>query len=292
MDTATITTEDAGVVVRKGIPYARHGNVELRGDLYLPAGDGPFPVVVAAPGGGWRLCDPRAAKVWGPFLAMNGIALFGFNYRVADKTKMFPEAVCDVVSAIQFVRGAADELGIDPARIAMLGSSAGAHVGALATLGGDSPHFRNAQPANDFSSADASVKAFAGIYGVYDLFALWQQEIADITDPKERRSECLIGAPPFANRQSYFDASPISYVRYAVNTIPMFIAYGTADETVNPQFQTIPFIGALKQAGFMVRDFPVIGAGHFWFGEESIDDPRGYTGYIAPRLLRFFKQFL
>src|SRR5438067_9116219 len=114
--------------IRKGIVYASRPGEELRGDFYAPAGTGPFPVIVAAPGGGWFVSDPGGLKNWGEFLARNGIAMFAIQYRVSAQEKTFPKPVFDVLSAIQFVRGSASDFNIDPDRIALLGSSAGAHV--------------------------------------------------------------------------------------------------------------------------------------------------------------------
>lgn len=278
--------------MRSGIVYAKHDGVELQGDLYAPAGGGPFPAVVAAPGGGWFVCDRAGMKQWGEFLARNGIAAFVVQYRVAMAEKTFPQSACDVLAAIQFVRGSASELGIDPARIGILGSSAGAHVGALAALAGDNPLFKNRNPANGHGGVDPAIKTFAGIYGPYDLFAHWQHEIADSSNASGRRSECFLGVPPFADRQLYFDASPINHVRYATNKIPMFVAYGTEDSVVDPETQSVRFARVLKQAGHYVVSVPVVGATHFWFSEDPIDEPGSYSAHLAPRLLRFLKRHL
>lgn len=279
------------VRIRSDIVYAERGNVQLRGDLYAPSGRGPFPVVVAAPGGGWLVCDRRGISHWGDYLARQGFALFAIEYRTAGAAKMFPEAVCDVVSAVQFVRRAASEFDIDPDRVALLGSSAGAHVAALTALAGDTSLFRS-QPANAHVDIGPAVKAFLGIYGVYDLFAHWQQEIADFPTANERRSERLLGGPPYADRQLYFNASPLSYVRHAANKLAIFLAYGTTDDVVSPHMQSEPFIRALKQAGYPVRACPVEGAGHFWFSEEPHDEPGSFTSFLAPQLLRFLKRYL
>jgi acetyl esterase/lipase len=228
---------------------------------------------------------------WGDYLARHGFALFAIEYRTAGAAKMFPEAVCDVVSAVQFLRNSANEFDIDPDRVALLGSSAGAHVAALTAFAGDTSLFRS-RPANAHVDIGPAVKAFLGIYGVYDLFALWQQEIADFPTANERRSERLLGVPPYADRQLYFDASPLSYVRHAANKLAVFLAYGTADEVVNPLTQSEPFLRALKQAGYPVRAYPVGGAGHFWFSEEPYDEPGSFTSFLAPRLLRFLKRHL
>jgi acetyl esterase/lipase len=278
--------------IRKGIVYAAHDGEELRGDFYAPDGGGPFPVVVAAPGGGWFVSDPGGLKPWGEFLARHGIAVFAIQYRVSATQKTFPKPVFDVLSAIQFVRGSAGELNVDPERIALLGSSAGAHVAALAALAGDAPPFANREPSNAHAGADTRVKAFAGVYGVYDLFAHWQHEIADYSNANGRRSECFLGAPPYADRQLYFDASPISHVRYAANKLAVFLAYGTADAVVNSRSQSEAFLKALRQAGFAVRECPVDGAGHFWFSEEPLEEPNSFVGFLAPRLLRFFQRHL
>jgi acetyl esterase/lipase len=289
-------TADADAVsigaIESDIVYAVHDGMELWGDFYRPAGEGPFPMVVAAPGGGWFVSDPRGIRAWGIHLARHGIAMFAIKYRTAVAEKTFPGAVCDVLAAIQFVRGSAATFDIDPERIGLLGSSAGAHVTSLAALAGGSPLFKDRQPAGGHAAVGTGVKLFAGIYGVYDLFAHWQHEIADFSKASERRSECFLGTSPYLDRQLYFDASPISHVRHAANKLAVFLAYGTADHVVNPQSQSEAFLRTLKQAGFAVRECPVVGAGHFWFSDEPIEEPGSYAGFLAPRLLRFLKRHL
>src|SRR5215510_5561772 len=84
----------------------------------------------------WIAGARSAFQYWGPYLAARGIAVFAISYRLATKTKTFPEAVQDVLAAVQFVRGKASAFGLDPARIGLLGASAGAHLAALAALSG------------------------------------------------------------------------------------------------------------------------------------------------------------
>lgn len=286
---SNLVTGDAPTpAVRQGIVYATPEGDPLRADFYAPAGDGPFPVVIAAPGGGWRFSQHGALKHWGAFFARNGIAMFAFQYRVSAAEKTFPKPVHDVLDAIRFVRSHAGELGIDPERIALLGSSAGAHLSALAALAGDVPPFASTEP----DRIPTHVKAFAGVYGVYDMFTHWQSEIADSPIAAQRRSECALGCSPYEDQQIYFDASPLRHVRHSANKLPVFLAWGTADQVVSPQAQTLPFLRALKQAGFMVHDCQVDGAGHFWFTEEPIDEPGSFSGFLAPRLLRFMRRYL
>ena len=103
------------IETRNGVSYATHDGVALAGDLYLPAGAGPFPALVGVHGGGWQAGARNAFQFWGPYLAERGYVLFAISYRLAKKgQKMFPQAVNDVLAAVQFVRGSAAEIKVDP----------------------------------------------------------------------------------------------------------------------------------------------------------------------------------
>jgi dipeptidyl aminopeptidase/acylaminoacyl peptidase len=93
------------------------------------------------------------------------------------------------------------------------------------------------------------------------------------------------------NRQLYFDASPISYATYANNKIGVLLVTGTQDDLVDPKQQTYPFQLALSQAGFFVRPCIVNGAPHYWMN-DPIEEPTSYSGFLAPRLMRFLAEKL
>ncbi|HEY5964579.1 MAG TPA: peptidase, partial [Xanthobacteraceae bacterium] len=87
---------------RPGVTYATHDSVALAGDLYLPKGAGPFPVMVGVHGGGWVQGARSAFQYWGPWFAARGVALFAVTYRLAKANqKTFPHAVQDVMAAVQ-----------------------------------------------------------------------------------------------------------------------------------------------------------------------------------------------
>jgi acetyl esterase/lipase len=278
-----------GVTVHNGIAYANHDGAELLGDLYLPKDAKSAPALVAVHGGGWIAGVRGAFQYWGPYLAARGIAIFAISYRLATKAKTFPEAVQDVLAGVQFLRGKASAFGIDPARIGLLGASAGAHLAAPAALSGKK--FLGAYPRDPFAATDISVKALVGVYGVYDLSAMWTSLQVQDGRNSDNKVEKLIGAPPMANRQTYFDASPVSYATYANNTIGVLLATGTEDDLVDPKTQTEPFQLALKQAGFFVRPCIVAGAPHYWMS-DPIEEPGSPSGFLTPRLLRFLAEKL
>jgi acetyl esterase/lipase len=275
------------VITQLGITYANHDGVELAGDLYLPKGAKTAPALVAVHGGGWVQGVRAAFQYWGPYLASRGIAVFSISYRLATKGKMFPQAVQDVLAGVQFVRGKAGEFGIDPARIGLMGASAGGHLAALAALSGKK--FIGGYPQDPFASTSAEVKALIGVYGVYDLAAMWTTY--QLQGGLDNNIQKFLGAPPMENRQLYFDASPTSYATLAGNKIGVLLATGTADDLVDPTEHTQPFMLALKQAGFFVRPCIVRGAPHYWMN-DPIEEPESYSGFLAPRLLRFLAEKL
>ena len=216
-------------------------------------------------GGGWVQACARAFQYWGPYLAARGIAMFSISYRLATKTKTFPEAVQDVLAGVQFLRGKAGAFGIDPARIGLLGASAGAHLAALAALGGKK--FAGGYPQDPFAAVDAGVKALVGVYGIYDAVAMWTNY--QVQGGRDNNFQKFMGASPMENRQLYFDASPISYATLANNAIGVLLVTGTEDDLVDRKVQTDPFQLALKQAGFFVR--PVHRAGRAALLDERSD---------------------
>ncbi|MGA7489095.1 MAG: alpha/beta hydrolase [Xanthobacteraceae bacterium] len=278
------------IETRSGVAYASHDGVSLAGDLYLPAGAGPFPTLVAVHGGGWQAGARSAFQFWGPYLAERGYALFAISYRLAKKgQKMFPQAVNDVLAAVRFVRGSASEMKVDPARIALFGASAGAHLASLAALGGDSAVFERAYPDDAHAAASAKVKAFVGVYGVYDLVDMWQRY--QLQSPRENNIENFMGAAPMDDPRLYFDASPVNYATFANNGIGVFLSVGTEDDLVDRRAQTDQFLMRLKQANFFVRTCIVQGAPHYWLN-DPIEEAGSYSGFLAPRLVRFLKERL
>jgi len=278
------------IEARAGVTYATHDGVALLGDLYLPPGAGPFPALVAAHGGGWQAGARSAFQFWGPYLASRGYVLFAISYRLAKKgQKMFPQAVTDVLAAVQFVRGSAREIKVDPERIGLFGASAGAHLVSLAALGGGSAVFKNAYPNDAHAAVSSKVKALIGVYGVYDLVEMWQRY--QLQSPRENNIEYFMGCAPMDDPQRYFDASPINYATFANNQIGVFLSVGTEDDLVNRRAQTDAFLLRLKQANFFVRPCIVQGAPHYWLN-DPIEEPVSYSGFLAPRLLRFLQERL
>jgi acetyl esterase/lipase len=280
----------SSIETRAGIVYAEHDGVSPAGDLYMPAQAGQFPTLVAVHGGGWQAGARSTFQFWGPYLAERGYVLFAASYRLAKKgQKMFPQAVHDVLAAVQFVRAGAAQLRVDPQRIGLFGASAGAHLAALAALGAESAVFKNAYPNDAQAGASAKVNALVGVYGVYDVAAMWQRY--ELQSPRENNIENFMGTSPMDDPRLYFDASPVNYATFANNQIGVLLCVGTEDDLVDRRTQTDAFLLKLKQANFFARTCIVQGAPHYFVG-DPIEEPGSYSGFLAPRLLRFLKERL
>lgn len=277
------------VKTQRGLQFAVHSGERLLADFYAPATAASVPVVIAAHGGAWKLGARDYYQYWGPWLASRGYALLSIDYRlVAGERNRYPAAVQDMGAAVRFVRGNAAGLGIDPARIALMGDSAGAHLAAFIALAGDPEAFRGS-PANAQDSASTRVRAVVGVFGVYDLLAQWEHDL--LHRPRDQFTEAFLGISAIDNKRLYQEASPYSYATTHANQTAFLLVWGPEDDIVDWQSQSQRFLIALKQAGYIARSVVVPGAGHF-FMKDLIDEPHSFTAFVAPRLLRFLNDYL
>lgn len=112
--------------------------------VYKPtAGNNKGTAIIICPGGSYTILASEyegsdVAKVFREW----GITAFVLKYRLPDDTTMRNKEIAplqDAQRAIQLVRSKATEWGIDPARIGIMGFSAGGHVASTA-----STHFKTA----------------------------------------------------------------------------------------------------------------------------------------------------
>jgi acetyl esterase/lipase len=118
--------------------YKTVGNIDLRLHVFSlaerPAGT-RSPAVVFFYGGGWIYGDIRRYQTQATHLALRGLVTVLVDYRVKCRHgTTIMDAIADGKSAMRWLRGHADELGIDPARIAAVGSSAGGTLAAATAL--------------------------------------------------------------------------------------------------------------------------------------------------------------
>jgi acetyl esterase len=103
----------------------------MRGRLYRPHGiDEPSALLVYFHGGGFVIGDLETHDNSCRFLANQaGVSFLAIDYRLAPEHR-FPAAYDDALAAFRWAREHADDLGADPARIAVGGDSAGGNLAA------------------------------------------------------------------------------------------------------------------------------------------------------------------
>ncbi len=123
--------EDVPAVADHRMPVAG-GEITVR--LYQPAGVGPHPVLVFYHGGGWVIGDLYTHDgICRSIVNAAGCAVASIDYRLAPEFK-YPVAVEDSYAGLQWVVANAARLGLDPARVAVGGDSAGGNLAAVMAL--------------------------------------------------------------------------------------------------------------------------------------------------------------
>ena len=88
----------------------------------------PMPAVVVCPGGGYGGLAGHEGKDYALWLNDHGIAAYVLKYRLGSHGYRHPRMVEDAARAVRTVRANATAWDINPARIGIMGSSAGGHL--------------------------------------------------------------------------------------------------------------------------------------------------------------------
>jgi acetyl esterase/lipase len=106
----------------------------------------PTAALVICPGGGYGHLADHEGTDYARWLNAQGISAFVLRYRLGSKGYRHPVMLGDVSRAIRLVRAGHERFGVDPARVGVMGSSAGGHLALTACIHG---------PAADPQAADA-----------------------------------------------------------------------------------------------------------------------------------------
>jgi acetyl esterase/lipase len=274
----------SSVEVREDVAYRTPNGHRLSLDLYLPPGipsqappGSRRPAILAIHGGSWiggskRLFRPSP---WNRHptamrLAESGFVVIAPDYRLARPgSPGWPAALDDLREAVRWIRRHADELRIDPDRIAALGQSAGGH---LAALLGTSARLRAPDD-------DARVQAVVSFYGPSDLERLPLERVRPLPHEPVRAFLGPEAAHPSRNAP---EASPVRHVRG--ETAPMLLIHGTRDLWV-PIDQSEELARSLEAAGVLHRLIPVEGARHGF--DAVVEDPRHRD--LLPEIFAFLQ---
>ncbi|MDG1513694.1 MAG: alpha/beta hydrolase [Mariniblastus sp.] len=115
---------------KRNVVYKRTDDGELKCDIFIPSGAGPFPAIVAVHGGAWRSGTKFTMLRHAWRMVSAGYVVVAIDYRHAPKHK-FPAQIHDCKHAVRWMRANADIYKIDAKRLGAFGYSAGGHLVAL-----------------------------------------------------------------------------------------------------------------------------------------------------------------
>jgi len=260
----TVTAQDTvykpvvypdGYTSQLNVVYTKAGEWEGRMDLYLPPKEGkPSPVVINIHGGGWNKGVKESQTGFNTFFK-KGFAVANIAYRLTGQATA-PAAVEDARCALLYIVRNAAALNIDPARIVVMGGSAGGHLALMAGLLGNDHRFDTNCPGVD----GIKVAAIINKYGIVDL---WDWSYGKIKTSKSATS--WLGAKA-QDREFAASVSPITYVNK--KSPPVFIVHGDADPVV-PYQHSVDLHRKLKDAGVKTEFITVEGGQHGKFEKEK-----------------------
>jgi acetyl esterase/lipase len=246
------TRAPAGAASIRTVTYCVEGGVPLAMTVFDPNAVGHArPAVLEVHGGGWQHGGRLLALSGsGPAadLVGAGFVVASIDYRLAPENP-WPDQIIDVKCAVRYLRANAADLGLDPDRIAALGTSAGGQLVSLLGTTGSSPEW-DVGPYPDVSSR---VDAVVDEFGPADLSG------DDWPPPSVAMIRRAFGAPPGAPNSVLAEASPATHV--AAGDPPFLIVQGTDDQVV-PAKQSERFAAALRAVGVPVDLVLVAGGGH------------------------------
>lgn len=220
--------------------YKRVGETELSAHIFYPEGhslDDETPVLLFMHGGGLRRGSPSQGYAFADRFTPEGVAVVSVQYRLLDDTgTKLNHIIADAKSAVRWLREHANELGMDPQRIAMFGHSAGAFL-VLST--GVLPILDEASENSDVSS-------------VPNALIPWSSVTTRRDDPENSM------VPAGMTMQ---DMSPATYVRGGLPAA-LFI-HGSEDPIASPE-AAVAFEQAYRAAGNQSSFEMIEGADHFF----------------------------
>lgn len=233
------------VAVTNNILYTTDSTGNYSADLYTPAGQGPFPAIVMIHGGSWRSGHKTELKRLANDLAAHGYVCFSIDYDTHPHS--FPYSWQESRAAVAFVRVHAAAYGVDPDRIATLGTSAGGQLAALLAV---APRGPAVPQGADAPGGEIAVEAAVLFNGGYDA------------RPSAWVLRRYLGGRCAKIPQICADASPDSHV--VPGAPPVYVGHGTHDGII-PYSQATDFIALLQKAGDPVTPFAATGGGHsYW----------------------------
>ncbi len=248
----------------------------LAADIYRNPGGDRRPLVVVVHGGSWQRGDKGETAHMNRVLAGAGYVVADVTYRFVPAHR-FPAAVADVKCALGRLRERADEFGLDPQRVALLGRSAGGQIALIAAYS-----MGDARIPPSCAVGEAPVSGVVSVYAPTDL--AWghaNPAVPDVIHGTES-IEAYLGGPPAAAPEAYVLSSATTWVGRPLP--PTLLVHGEGDQLVTAEHAR-RLAAALDAAGRPVELLLVP------FAEHGFDRRPGGIGeqLARARILAFLR---
>lgn len=217
--------------------------------------EGADSAVIVIPGGGYgykSIDGGRNHEGKSVALTLNEAGINAFVLWYRSNPYEYPIPQLDVQRAVRYLRYHAQDYGLDPEKIGLIGYSAGGYqVGSYINLIQGNDLFPEDYTPDEIDAVDDSVQAAAMIYpaltyryNVPMLFASFDAEL--VRDPESREALLEMTDLP---------------AHIASQSVPQFICYGTRDHLVAPE-SVLGYATAAQSAGCQVTLIAAEGQEH------------------------------
>ncbi len=237
-----------------------YGPEELQfGELHLPEGTGPHPVVILIHGGFWRnRYDYTLMTGLAEDLANRGFAAWNSEYRrIGDEEGGWPSTMLDVARATDYVRTLAPTYHLDLKQVVPVGHSAGGHLAFWLAARHRIPQDSDLFPGDRILPPTGAIS----LAGVVDLDMGWRMNLGNGAVAE------LLGGSPEQAPERYAAASPAAMLPLGV---PQVLIHGTVDDRV-PFVVSEAYAKAAQAAGDQVTLIRLEGVDHFALIDPASD---------------------
>ena len=257
----------AAAQTTRSVAYATASPSETL-DLYLPASDGSraVPVVVLIHGGAFQSGDASMEATLAQALVEQGFAVAAVDYRLSGEAP-YPAGAQDVKAAVRWLRANAATYGLDAARFAAFGQSAGGWMANMLGATGDQATLFD-DPALGHADQSAAVQAVVSWYGPSDFATMDEQAKAVTACGAASQVHGVASSPEslwlgeaVATSSKTASTDIASYLATATSIPPWYLAHGDADCNV-PGGQSLELDQALAAAGVQATYVVLPGARH------------------------------
>jgi acetyl esterase/lipase len=214
-------------------------------------------------------------------LAASGLVVVALDFRQAPDHR-YPVASADIAAGVRYARAHASRLGVDPARVGLLGSSSGALLALLHAVKPGAPEHTGTPLVRpdgslDPTASDASVLFVVALYPVADPLARYRYALSreeESPSPSGFDAKRLVASHRafFADEHAMVAASVTRIVSAGQATAlpPVWVGQPDQDDNV-PAAITEAFVTAYQGAGGSVEHAHFPGARHSFVQQASPD---------------------